>query len=94
MKRYFVYIMSNNFGNVLYIGVTGNLQRRVMEHRDGRIEDDSFTHRYNCGKLLYFEEFQTISQAISREKQLKTWHRAWKDDLIRTKKTTFEDLMR
>ncbi len=79
-KQYWTYIMSNKTDTTLYIGVTDNLEARVLEHRTGR--GDSFTHRYNCHKLVYFEEYSDINQAIEREKQLKKWRREKKDYLI------------
>lgn len=64
----------------LYIGVTNNLIRRVYEHKQGLV--DGFTKRYNLNKLLYFEQFQWVEDAINREKQLKHWNREWKIELI------------
>jgi len=73
--------MSNQTNSVLYIGVTNDLYRRTYEHKDGR-NKRSFTFRYNCKKLVYYEEFDDIELAIKREKQLKKWNRAYKDRLI------------
>ena len=71
---------SNDYNTVLYIGVTNDLERRVQEHKSGLIP--GFTKQYNCGKLVYYEVFSDINQAIDREKQLKKWSRAKKDWLI------------
>ena len=79
-NNYFVYIMSNSHNTVLYIGVTNDIERRVSEHKSGLIF--GFTKRYNCNKLVYFETFNDINQAIDREKQLKGWKRDRKDALI------------
>ena len=79
-NNYFVYIMSNSHNTVLYIGVTNDIERRVFEHKSGLIS--GFTKRYNCNKLVYFETFNDINQAIEREKQLKGWKRDRKDALI------------
>ncbi len=79
-NNYFVYIMSNSHNTVLYIGVTNDIERRVSEHKSGLIS--GFTKRYNCNKLVYFETFNDINQAIEREKQLKGWKRDRKDALI------------
>ena len=79
-NRYYTYIMSNKNDTTLYIGVTDNLERRVQEHRAGL--NAGFTKKYNCHKLVYFECYSDISQAIEREKQLKHWSRAKKDNLI------------
>lgn len=70
-KLYYVYIMGSLSGT-LYIGVTNNLQRRVMEHQNKC--NDGFTKKYGCTRLLYFEHFDFIDEAIKREKQLKKWN--------------------
>ena len=90
-KRYYTYILSNKNDTALYIGVTNDLERRVAEHRSGTIP--GFTQKYNCHKLVYFEEYTDIDQAISREKQLKKWSRPKKEALIDTKNKEREDLM-
>jgi putative endonuclease len=89
MKKYFVYIVGNS-RPTLYIGVTENLVKRVYEHREGLAK--SFTSKYFLKKLLYFEVFQDIKEAIKREKQLKHWNRAWKLKLVREKNPNLEDL--
>ena len=73
-------MMSNSRNTVLYIGVTNDLNRRVLEHKSFSVP--GFTQRYCCGKLVYFEEYSDINQAIYREKQLKGWTRARKDALV------------
>ena len=73
-------MMSNSHNTVLYIGVTNDIERRVFEHKSGLIS--GFTKRYNCNKLVYFESFNDVNQAIDREKQLKGWKREKKDALI------------
>jgi putative endonuclease len=78
--NYFVYIMTNKNKTVIYIGVTGDLQNRVYEHENGLI--DGFTKKYNCHYLIYYEHFQHIDDAISREKELKKWRREKKENLI------------
>ena len=77
---YFVYILSNWDDSVLYIGVTGNLERCLYEHRNGLV--DGFTKKYNVHKLVYFENTNDVYSAISREKQLKKWNRSKKNNLI------------
>jgi len=79
MKHYFVYIMTNRSGT-LYVGVTNNLERRVLEHKRGEIH--GFTQRYKITKLIYFEDTNDISEAINREKELKGWLRSKKIALI------------
>ena len=75
---------------VLYIGVTADLQKRVLEHKNGVF--GGFTKRYNVDKLLYFERYENIGDAIKREKQLKNWHREWKLNLISRHNPTYGDL--
>ena len=82
MHKYHVYILSNFERTTLYIGVTGHLQRRMMQHCMG--QGSKFCQRYNLKFLLYLEEFTDVRSAITREKQLKAWHRQWKIDLIRS----------
>ena len=82
MKDYYVYILANTNHTVLYIGVTGNLRRRVYEHKTGVIE--GFTKKYRVHKLVYFENCHDIKDAIKREKQLKGWTREKKKALIET----------
>ena len=86
----FVYFMSNTYNNVLYIGVTNNLIRRVAEHK-ARI-NKGFTYKYNCDKLVYYEEFESIVEAIAREKQLKNWKREWKNLLVVKQNANWEDM--
>ena len=87
---YVVYILSNWCDSVLYIGVTGNLPRRLYEHRNGLV--DGFTKQYNVHKLVYFESTSYVYSAISREKQLKKWSRRKKNDLIAQMNPEWKDL--
>jgi putative endonuclease len=80
-KGGYVYIMTNKNHTVLYVGVTNNLKRRITEHKE-KLNPKSFTGRYNINKLVYFEGFQEIGEAIFREKQLKGGSRQKKIDLI------------
>ena len=86
---YFVYILSNWDDSVLYIGVTGNLPRRLYEHRNHLV--DGFSSKYNTEKLVYFEETTDVYSAISREKQIKSWNRARKEALVESQNPTWED---
>ena len=90
LVQYSVYIMSNLHATVLYIGVTSNLEQRVWQHKQG--EGGSFTSKYNCNCLLYYEDYQNVSKAIEREKQLKNWHRDWKFNLIKQENPELKDL--
>ena len=87
---YFVYILANWDDSVLYIGVTGNLPRRLYEHRNGLI--DGFTKKYNVNKLVYYEHTKDVYSAISREKQLKKWRREKKNQLIENANPRWLDL--
>ena len=78
--QYWVYMMSNKTRSVLYIGITNDLFRRYLEHRDGIA--DGFTKRYKCRYLVYFEEYNYVEEAIAREKELKGWKREKKERLV------------
>lgn len=80
MKDYFVYIITNKYNTTLYIGVTNNLVRRIYEHRNKLL--DGFSAKYNLNKLIYYECTQDVESAIHREKQLKNYSRAKKEQLI------------
>ena len=87
---YCVYILSNWDDSVIYIGVTGNLPRRLYEHRNGLAE--GFTKKYNVHKLVYYENTSDVYIAISREKQLKGWSRKKKNELITKVNPEWKDL--
>ena len=87
---YYVYILSNWDDSVLYIGVTGNLPRRLYEHKNGLVE--GFTKKYNVHKLVYFESTTDAYSAIEREKQLKKWRREKKNNLVATQNPQWKDL--
>ncbi|NGP89223.1 GIY-YIG nuclease family protein [Fodinibius halophilus] len=89
-QRGYVYILSNKTRRVLYIGVTGNLVKRVWLHRQGL--GSEFTQKYRTKYLIHYESFKHIERAINREKQLKNWHREWKLNLIREHNPKFRDL--
>ncbi len=86
----FVYILTNKNNDVLYIGVTNNLERRIYEHQNHKMQ--GFTARYNLFKLVYCEECISITDAIRREKQLKAWRRDWKRALITAQNPHWKDL--
>ena len=85
-----VYILSNTNRSVLYIGVTSDLVVRIQQHQEG--VQGSFTTKYNCIYLIYYESFRSIQEAIKREKQLKNWKRDWKDQLIKDFNPNLVDL--
>lgn len=80
MGKYYVYFLTNAKRTVLYVGMTDDLKRRINEHKEGiRF---AFTRKYKCFVLVYFETYNTPEKALKREKQLKNWHREWKQNLI------------
>jgi putative endonuclease len=81
MREYFVYIMGNESGT-LYTGVTNNLMRRAYKHAEKVHE--GFTKKYNVGRLVYYESYADVRDAIAREKQIKAWRRSKKLDIIRS----------
>lgn len=87
---YYVYILANNINSVLYIGVTNDLTRRLNEHKSEEIK--GFTKKYHINKLVYFEEFSDIGDAIAREKQLKGWKREKKNRLVEVMNPEWVDL--
>ncbi len=87
---YYVYILASGKDGTLYIGVTNDLIRRVFEHKSRIIQ--GFTKKYNVDKLVYFEEVQDIYSAITREKAMKKWRRAWKIRHIENNNPGWRDL--
>jgi len=87
---YAVYILSNFARTVFYIGVTNNIEVRIGQHRNN--EGGAFTSKYKCHFLMYYEEYNDITNAIAREKQLKNWQRKWKIELIRKENPDLVDL--
>ncbi|TWO31904.1 GIY-YIG nuclease family protein [Seonamhaeicola sediminis] len=88
--NFYVYILSNKKNGTLYIGMTNDLERRMFEHKHKFVE--GFTKKYGLDKLMYFEHFQHVNDAIKREKQLKNWNRQWKIDLIEKDNKGWNDL--
>ena len=89
MRHYYVYIMTNR-SRTLYTGVTNNLERRVYEHKHKIIP--SFTSKYNIDQLVYYEETNSIHVDIAREKEIKSWLRRRKIELIESKNPQWRDL--
>jgi len=79
-KQFYVYIMASKRNGTLYTGVTSNLVQRIWQHKHDQVE--GFTGRYGVKILVYFEMHETAESAITREKQIKKWNRAWKVNLI------------
>ena len=90
MNQYWVYMLTNVNNRTLYIGVTGDLVRRVSEHRLKQIK--GFTSKYNLRKLVYSEVFTEVDAAIAREKQLKGWRREKKNALVEESNPEWRDL--
>jgi putative endonuclease len=90
MNSYYVYILTTKNNKMLYVGVTNNLERRVLEHKSKLIP--GYTEKYNLNKLVYFEEFSNINDAIFNEKKIKGWLRSKKDDLISNFNSEWNDL--
>jgi putative endonuclease len=88
-KRYYVYIMASK-SRVIYVGITGSLMSRALQHK--ALEVEGFTKRYNVTRLVYYEVFQYVNNAISRETEIKKWRREKKVALIEASNPTWEDL--
>ena len=90
MKQYYVYILASKKNGTLYIGLTSNLLKRVFEHKNNQVE--GFTQKYNVHKLVYYEKYDDIYGAITREKRMKKWERQWKIELIEKVNPDWKDL--
>ena len=89
-KRFYVYILASARNGTLYTGVTSNLIRRVWEHRQKATP--GFTSKYGVSRLVYFADFETAEAAITAEKRIKKWNRAWKLALIEQENPNWDDL--
>ncbi len=90
MRTYYIYLLTSRDNTVLYTGVTNDLNRRIMEHRSGTFK--GFTQKYHVHKLVYFEQYGDINEAIAREKQIKSWPRARKDELVNSMNPEWKEL--
>jgi putative endonuclease len=90
VKRGYIYLLTNRVNSVIYTGVTSDLQKRVYEHKQGLVK--GFTSKYNVHKLVYYEVFDSIEEAIIREKQIKGGSRRKKEILINKTNPEFKDL--
>ena len=88
--NYYIYIITNPTKTVLYTGVTNDLATRLQQHCQNRGSSASFAGKYHCYQLMYFEHFPQINQAIAREKEIKGWTRAKKEDLINQLNPTWQ----
>jgi putative endonuclease len=89
-RLYFVYILASKRNGTLYVGITNDLVRRVGEHKSGKVE--GFTKKYNVHRLVYSATFDNPNDAITHEKRLKRWRRAWKLKLIEEQNPQWRDL--
>jgi len=92
MKQYVVYVLTNKRNTVLYTGISSKLDERLQQHLEKVVK--SFTSKYNVNKLIYYEIFEDPISAISREKQIKSWSRKRKEDLIKGMNPEWEDLVK
>ena len=90
MNNYYVYIITNEYNTTVYTGITNNLVRRIYEHKNKLIK--GFSAKYNLYKLVYFEQTESVESAIIREKQIKNYSRAKKEQLINSMNPKHEDL--
>ncbi len=89
-KHFYVYILASGKNGTLYTGMTSNLPRRIMEHKQHILK--GFTDNYNVTKLVFAERHETFASAATREKQIKTWQRKWKLRLIEELNPEWKDL--
>ncbi len=89
--QYYVYMLTNEKGNVIYTGVTNDLIKRIYEHKN-HLDKGSFTARYNVEKLVYYEVTSDVNAAIEREKQIKGWSRKHKNKLVESKNPNWDEL--
>lgn len=90
LKQYFVYLLTNKYNTVLYAGVTNDLIKRMYQHKNKLV--DGFTKKYNINKLVYYEVFSDVNEAIRREKAIKNLVRRKKEELIVTNNPDWKDL--
>ena len=90
LPQFYVYIMTDERNQVLYVGVTNNLRARIELHKQDIYP--AYSAHYQLAKLIYYEIWETVDQALERQKQLKHWHRQWKLNLIKELNTNLRDL--
>ena len=89
-KQFYVYILASKRNGTLYIGVTSDLVQRIWQHKNKMVK--GFTKKYNVDRLVYYETHSNVESAITREKQIKKWRRAWKIRLIEGENSDWNDL--
>lgn len=88
---YYVYILTNKNKTVLYTGFTGNLIERIAQHKARQVP--GFTRKYNVDCLVYYEAFADVLEAKAREKAIKKWNRAWKEELINASNPNWDEIV-
>ncbi|HEY8623465.1 MAG TPA: GIY-YIG nuclease family protein [Casimicrobiaceae bacterium] len=91
-RAFYVYILASRRNGTLYAGVTSNLAQRVWQHREGFV--NGFSKEHAVKLLVWYEQHETADSAITREKQIKKWNRAWKIEMIEAKNPYWDDLYR
>ena len=89
-KTYYTYILANKRNGTLYVGITSDLEKRIVQHKTKMFE--GFTEKYDVNRLVYFETTDDVGYAIAREKKIKRWNRKWKLELIEKMNPEWEDL--
>lgn len=89
-KCFYVYILASRYKGTPYVGITNDIKSRVFEHKEGKIK--GFTQKYNVKRLVYYEDFDYVNEAIEREKKLKKWPRRWKIKIIDEMNPSWKDL--
>jgi putative endonuclease len=89
-KTYYVYLLTNWNNKVMYVGMTNDLQRRIVEHKKKSVK--GFTEKYNVNKLVYYEQTSDVEVALNREKEIKKWRREKKDSLVENTNLLWRDL--
>jgi len=90
MKKGYIYILTNKYNTVFYTGVTSKLPKRIHEHKTGI--GSEFTRKYRIKKLIWFDEYPSIRDAIEAEKRIKKWRRRWKEELVEQNNPEYRDL--
>ena len=89
-KNYYVYILCNQKNGTLYVGITSDLIKRIWQHKNESVE--GFTKKYGLKRLVHFEQYKDVKEAILREKRIKKWNRQWKINLIEKNNPSWDDL--
>jgi putative endonuclease len=90
VKNYYIYILTNENNHVIYVGMTSDLEKRILQHKQKLVK--GFTEKYNVNKLVYYEETKDVMAAIEREKQIKKWRREKKNQLVEFLNPEWKDL--